>query len=153
MITLSNLHNTRYTKKPKRLGRGVGSGKGKTSGKGQKGGSSRSGYRTRLGNEGGQLEFFRKLPCKGFSNALFKVTYEVINLDRISQIFEDGETVSQETLRQKGYISGRKQKKVKILGKGDLTKKIAAFEVDAISSSAQAKLEKAGVPVTLIGNE
>jgi large subunit ribosomal protein L15 len=145
VIDLSNLTNTdRPKKNSKRLGRGIGSHKGKTSGRGQKGGGSRAGYRRRWGNEGGQLELFRKLPCKGFSNMQFKVTYDVVNLGTISEIFQDGDVVSFETLVQKGYISGSSTRPLKLLAKGELTKKVT-IEVDAISASAKAKLDTAGI--------
>lgn len=149
MITLDKLKDvTRERKKRKRVGRGVGSGVGKTCGRGEKGAGSRSGYKSRAGYEGGQFRLFMKLPIRGFSNARFKTEYDAVNLSQLNDMYEDGETVSKQTLLDKGFIKG-KSNGIKVLGNGELTKKVK-IEVRAISESAQAKLEKAKIPVELI---
>jgi large subunit ribosomal protein L15 len=152
MTTLNSLCNThREEKTPKRRGRGQGSKLGKTCGRGEKGGGSRSGYKRRFGNEGGNFPLYRKLPCRGFSNARFKVTYDVVNLNQLNAVFADGDTVNLETLTKKGFVSGRTDG-VKILGNGQLHKKLVMIEVDAISSSAREKLTKAKIPFKLVAN-
>lgn len=151
MTTLNTLSNThREEKTPKRRGRGQGSKLGKTCGRGEKGAGSRSGYKRRFGNEGGNFPLYRKLPCRGFSNARFKITFDVVNLDQIQQVFQDGEIVNLETLTERGFVSGRTDG-IKILGNGELTKKVS-IEVDAISSSAREKLTIAKIPFKLIAS-
>lgn len=144
--TLSN--SSKPTKVCKRVGRGPGSGKGKTCGRGEKGAGSRSGYKRRYGYEGGQFRMFMKLPIRGFNNANFREEFDVVNLAQIEFMYEDGEIVSRETLLERGFISGKSPKKLKILGNGDLKKKVK-IHADAISDSAREKLHKAKIPVTL----
>lgn len=149
MITLDTLMDThRYRKPRKRVGRGQGSKLGKTCGRGEKGGGSRSGYRRRYGNEGGNFPLYRRTPCRGFTNARFKTQYDVVNLAQIDEVYQNGEIVNLDTLTQKGFISGRTDG-VKVLGKGELTKKVT-IEVDAISESAREKLNRAKVPFKLV---
>lgn len=126
----------------KRVGRGPGSGKGKTCGRGYKGAGSRSGYKRRWGYEGGQMRLHMKLPNRGFSNVRFQQKLDAVNLAQIEKIFNDGDTVSLETLKQHGIISG-KSYGIKILGNGDITKKDLKVEAQAFSASAREKLEKA----------
>ena len=99
------LHNIQTpvgaTKTRKIVGRGPGSGLGKTSGKGHKGQNARSGGGVRPGFEGGQLPLFRRLPKRGFSNAMFKTEYAVINLSDLNK-FEDGAIVTPELLKEMG---------------------------------------------------
>lgn len=95
--------NEGATKTRKRVGRGTGSGLGKTSGKGHKGQNARSGGGVRPGFEGGQLPLFRRLPKRGFSNALFKTEYAVINLSDLNK-FEDGAVVTPELLKDMGLL-------------------------------------------------
>lgn len=145
-MNLHTLKNTsRREQKPKRRGRGQGSKLGKTCGRGQKGAGARSGYKRRWGKEGGQMPLFMKLPIRGFSNAPFRREYEVVNLAQIEFMYEDGETVNLQTLKDKGFISGRCHG-VKVLGTGE-TKKKLKFEVDALSNSAREKLAHAKVTV------
>lgn len=142
--TLHTLKNTtRPTKARKRVGRGIGSGLGKTSGRGEKGAGSRAGYKRRYGKEGGNMPLFMKLPIRGFSNFRFRREYDVINLEQLNERFEDGETVSIQTLKERGFISG-KTHGVKLLGSGELTKKLK-IRVQAISDSVREKLTKAKV--------
>lgn len=152
MSTIMPLHSLFNTSRPKkrrkRVGRGIGSGLGKTCGRGVKGAGSRSGYKTRARYEGGQLPLYRKLPERGFSNAGFKnPKMDCINLSRIEELYQDGDTVSLDTLRQKGYISGSSSG-LKILGNGELTKKVS-IEAHAYSASAEAKLKAASISYTL----
>ncbi|NGX39620.1 MAG: 50S ribosomal protein L15 [Chlamydiae bacterium] len=142
MTTLSTLKNThRYKKKVQRVGRGPGSKRGKTSCRGTKGSKARSGYKRRLGQEGGQLPLFRKLPTRGFSNARFRIPVLSINLSLIEERYSDGETVNFETLRQKGLAPRTIPGGIKILGQGELKKKVS-IEAHRFSASAKAKLEK-----------
>lgn len=148
MHKLNNLQNeTKVTKNRRRVGRGIGSGVGKTCGRGEKGAGSRSGYKRRLGYEGGQFRTFMKLPQRGFSNARFRKRLDSINLGQIEKIYNDGETVNIETLRQHGFINGNSYG-LKILGDGELTKKVT-IEADKISSSAKDKLQKANISFSL----
>lgn len=149
MTTLHTLSDTfRERKAPKRVGRGQGSKLGKTCGRGEKGGGSRSGYKRRYGNEGGNFPLYRKLPCRGFSNARFKISYDVVNLNQLNEVYKDGEVVNLETLTERGFISGRTDG-IKILGNGELTKKVS-IEVDAISNTAKEKLTKAKIHFKLV---
>lgn len=151
MMKLNELKNTSKVRKPrKRIGRGIGSGTGKTSGRGTKGAGARAGWTQRLGYEGGQMRFFMKLPERGFSNVRFQEKFETINLGQIESMFEDGDTVNQETLKDRGFI--RNKKKIKILGKGEISKKVK-IEANAISAGARDKLQKAKISFTLIENK
>ena len=128
--------------KVKRLGCGESSGHGKTSCKGNKGQKARSGSGTRVGFEGGQMPLHRRLPKRGFNNINFKTKVEVVNLSQIEKAFNDGDTVNEESLRQAGLIN-RACEQVKVLGLGEITKKVTLI-VDTISASAKEKVEKAG---------
>ena len=138
-------------KKPKRVGRGSSSGLGTTAGKGNKGQQSRTGTGVPyVGFEGGQMPLYRRIAHKGFSNYPFKKEYVCINLDQLEAKFNDGETVNKESLVAKGFVSKKSSEKalVKILGNGDITKKLTV-EVNKASASAKAKIEKAGGSVKL----
>ena len=137
-------------KKPKRVGRGSSSGLGSTAGKGNKGQQSRTGKGAPyVGFEGGQMPLYRRIARKGFSNYPFKKEYACINIDQQEAKFEDGATVDKASLAAKGFISVKSAILVKILGNGDLTKKLTVI-VDKVSESAKAKIEKAGGTVKLI---
>jgi large subunit ribosomal protein L15 len=137
-----NLRAPKGANKKKRIvGRGQGSGRGITAGKGNKGQQSRSGGKTYLGFEGGQMPLYRRLARRGFSNHPFKKIFQVVNLGEIEKRFEDGETVEPATLLAKGLAKGTVP--VKILGNGEITKKLS-FKVAALSASAKDKIEKAG---------
>ncbi len=131
----------------KRLGIGESSGKGKTSGKGHKGQKARSGGSIRLGFEGGQMPIYRRLPKRGFNNTAFKTVYGVVNLDTLEKNFSAGDSVNEEGLRKLGLVKGRFDG-IKILGRGEVTKALTV-EVDEVSESARAKIEKAGGKVVL----
>ena len=128
------------TTAPKRLGRGTGSGLGKTSGKGHKGATSRSGGGKRPGFEGGQMPLTMRLPKRGFTN-IFRKEYVAINVDRL-EIFEDGMVVTPVELIQYGIIKNVEDG-VKILGNGELTKKLTV-QANKFSASAKEKIEAAG---------
>ncbi len=124
----------------KRVGRGIGSGTGKTSGKGHKGQNARSGGGVRPGFEGGQMPIYRRLPKRGFNN-IFAKEYIAVNVSELER-FEDGTEVTAELLKESGVISKVKDG-VKILGRGELTKKLTV-KVAKFSASAAEKIEKAG---------
>jgi large subunit ribosomal protein L15 len=126
----------------KRLGCGESSGLGKTSGRGHKGQKARSGGGVRPGFEGGQMPLHRRLPKKGFSNQQFRPNVAIVNVAQLNAKFEDGEAVTNESLRQRGLVNGRYDA-IKVLGNGDLERKLSVA-VDAVSASARAKIEKAG---------
>ena len=122
-----------------RRGRGHGSGNGKTAGKGHKGQKARSGA-PRVGFEGGQMPLYRRLPKRGFKN---RNTLEIIAINVSAlEVFEDGATVSVDTLKEKGIIKNPKDG-VKILGNGELTKKLTV-QANAFSASAKEKIEALG---------
>ncbi|MCW2880473.1 MAG: ribosomal protein [Sphaerisporangium sp.] len=126
-----------------RKGRGEAS-KGKTSGRGTKGTKART--NVPLGFEGGQVPLQRRLPkMKGFSNFLFKTTYQVVNLDRLGELFPDGGDVNVDTLVERGAV--RKNQPVKILGTGDISVALNV-QAHAFSASAKDKIAAAGGAVT-----
>ncbi len=128
------------SKPAKRLGRGLGSGKGTYAGKGMKGQKARSGVRIRPGFEGGQLPFVKRMPHqRGFRNP-FRVEYQVVNVASLER-FEDGAAVTPEVLLAKGLVSTLKMP-VKILGNGELTKKLEV-SANKFSGSAKEKIEAA----------
>lgn len=148
MHTLSNLTNeSRPAKKRKLLGRGPGCKHGKTCGRGHKGDGSRAGYKRRWGREGGQMRLHMKLPQRGFSNFEFRNKFATINLSMIDNCYSDGEVVNLDSLIEKGLVHAR-ETQVKILGEGNITKKLS-FEVQAITSGAREKLQKANLSFTL----
>ena len=127
----------------KRVGRGHGSGHGKTAGRGHDGQLSRSGGGKGPGFEGGQNPLAMRLPkLGGFTNPN-RVEYAVINVGRINELFNDGDTVNGETLVEKGVIRSAFKSPIKVLGDGELTKKITV-QVDKVSKAAQEKIEAAG---------
>ena len=128
------------TTAPKRLGRGTGSGLGKTSGKGHKGAKARSGGGKRPGFEGGQMPLTMRLPKRGFTNK-WRVEYATVNVDRLN-IFEDGAVVSPVELIQAGILKNV-QDGVKILGNGEITKKLTV-KATKFTESAKEKIEAAG---------
>ena len=130
-------------KQAKRKGRGPGSGNGKTAGKGHKGHKARSGGQTQRGFEGGQMPLHRRLPKRGFTNAQFKKTYDIVNVSDLAK-FEAGTVVDWETLNKLGRTMRKDQTSgLKVLGRGDigvaLTVRAAKF-----SDSAVRKIEAAG---------
>ena len=128
------------TTAPKRLGRGTGSGLGKTSGKGHKGAKARSGGGKRPGFEGGQMPLTMRLPKRGFTNK-WRKEYVAINVDRL-EIFEDGQVVSPVELIEMGIIK-KIEDGVKIMGNGDITKKLTV-QANKFTATAKEKIEAAG---------
>ncbi|NLT39273.1 MAG: 50S ribosomal protein L15 [Clostridiales bacterium] len=124
----------------KRKGRGHGSGNGKTAGRGHKGQKARSGGGTRIGFEGGQMPLARRVPKRGFNN-IFAKPLEAVNVSKLD-VFDDGQTVTAQLLLEKGILS-KCTYGVKILGAGELTKKLTV-KASAFSKSAAEKIEAAG---------
>lgn len=125
----------------KRLGQGESSGHGKTSGRGGKGQTARSGSSIRIGFEGGQMPLIRRIPKRGFNNARHATVYLPVNLESLNQ-FEDGARVDAAILRKAGLANG-KSAGIKILGVGELTRKLTVA-AEAFSASAKAKIEAKG---------
>ncbi len=131
----------------RRVGRGTGSGHGKTCGRGHKGGGSRAGSTSVSLYEGGQMPLFRRLPKRGFNNYKFAKRCEIVNVSQLER-FEDGATVGVEQLSGAGLIDNIKSK-VKILGKGDLTKKLQVT-AHKFSKNAEQKIAASGGIVKMI---
>ena len=129
-------------RRPKRVGRGEGSGSGKTSGRGTKGCGARSGWKQRSLREGGQMPTFRRMPKRGFSNAQFETRYNVVNVEALETTYPAHFHVTPQALRESGLIRNLRMP-VKILGQGALTKQLT---VDAakFSRSAMEKIKQAG---------
>ena len=142
--------NEGSSKERMRVGRGIGSGKGKTGGRGQKGQKSREGVSI-AGFEGGQMPLHMRLPKRGF-NAPFSTDYNEVNLGRLQQAVDAGKLtgtdIDHETLKAAGLARGGKDG-VRVLGKGELTAKLA-FTVAGVSAGAREAIEKAGGSVNVI---
>ena len=126
-------------KNRKRIGRGHGSGLGKSAGRGDKGAGQRSGFKRRSWFEGGQMSIARRLPMRGFTN-IFKKEFQIVNIDKISSL--GLEQVDAQILKEKGLIRSA-LKPVKILGNGDIKKKVY-ITATVFSKSAKQKIEEAG---------
>ena len=133
----------------KRLGRGPGSGHGKTCGKGHNGATSRSGYSRNLAFEGGQVGLIRHLPKRGFTNALFRKRYDIVNLEEIEKHFGEGDAVRLEVIAERGILK-IEHGRLKILGNGSVTKRLEVV-AHAVSASARQKIEAAGGSVEILG--
>lgn len=129
--------------KPKRLGRGIGSGLGKTSGKGHKGQWARSGGGVRPGFEGGTMPLTRRLPKRGFKNAQFKKIYSIVNIKTLEERFESGAVVNAQVLKDMGILSKVEEYGLKILGDGELTKSLTV-QASKFTEAAVKKIEAAG---------
>lgn len=129
-----------------RVGRGTSSGNGKTSGRGQKGQKARSGGGVRPGFEGGQTPLFRRLPKRGFTNVNAK-EYALVNLDQLN-VFEDGTEVTPALLKEAGIVRNFKSG-VKVLGNGELTKKLTV-KAAKFSKSAEAAITAKGGSIEVI---
>jgi large subunit ribosomal protein L15 len=131
----------------KRLGQGESSGHGKTSGRGGKGQTARSGSSIRIGFEGGQMPLIRRIPKRGFNNKRFAIRYIPVNLESLND-FKDGAIVDEASMREPGIANGR-VKRIKILGDGELKRKLTV-KAHAFSASAREKIEKLGGTCDLI---
>lgn len=146
-MDLSSLKNTLGARKSaKRVGRGAGSGMGKTSTRGHKGQNARKGHKHKLGFEGGQMPLIRRLPKRGFKNPN-RVEYYALNVSKL-ECFENGTEITLELLHQHGLFAN-KFFGVKLLGKGELTKKLT-IKVNSASASAKAKVEAVGGSVEIV---
>ena len=145
-MNLSNLKPpTGQKHKPKRVGRGMGSGKGKTSTRGAKGARSISGYSIMRGFEGGQMPLHRRLPKRGFTN-IFKKEYAIVNLGQLEKLEGNDFTIAR--LAELGLVK-KLGSGVKVLAGGELTRAISV-EAHVFSKSAQEKLSKLGGSAKLI---
>jgi len=139
-MNLSNLRPPKGQKQKKqRIGQGMGSGRGKYSGRGAKGAKSISGYSKMRGFEGGQMPLHRRLPKRGFTN-IFHKDYAIVNVGTLEKL--EGDTFTPESLLASGAIK-RLQSGLKILGNGELTKKVNVT-AHLYSKSALDKIQKAG---------
>lgn len=140
---MPELRAPKNSRRPKRIvGRGNGSGRGGTSGKGHKGQNSRSGGSVRPGFEGGQMPLYRRVARRGFSNYPFKKVAQPVNLSVLAERYKSGETVSLETLQNKGVV-GRRTELVKILAGGEIKKKLNVKGLK-VSAAAAEKIIAAG---------
>ncbi|MCL2525769.1 MAG: 50S ribosomal protein L15 [Coriobacteriia bacterium] len=131
------------TKGRKRVGRGHGSGHGGRSGRGQDGQGSRAGGTKGPGFEGGQLPLYQRLPKLGGFVSHNRVEYAVVNVGRLEELFADGDVITPEVLAEKGAIKSATKLPVKILGDGELTKKLT-IKVEKVTAGAKEKIENAG---------
>lgn len=133
--------NEGATKIAKRKGLGIGTGNGKTAGRGQKGQKARSGYSHKAGFEGGQLPLYRRLPKRGFKNAMFKTEYATINLSDLNR-FENDTVVTPELLKETGLLK-KQLDGIKVLGNGKLEKKLTV-KANSFSNTAKQQIEANG---------
>jgi len=141
-MSLNNLRPPKGAKHSKmRVGRGHGSGQGKTAGRGHKGAQSRSGWGKKRGFEGGQMPLHRRVPKRGFNN-IFRIEYAVVNLDTLVEVFDAGSDVTPELLRERGLVR-EKRALIKVLGRGDVTKKLTV-RAHKFSETAAQKIAAAG---------
>lgn len=136
--SLANADGARRSRR--RVGRGMGSGSGKTSGRGHKGQKARKGASLKAGFEGGQMTLIRRLPKRGFENPV-REAYTPVNVAKLDR-FDDGSDVTIDVLRQGGLVR-RRTGAIKILGKGELSKKLTVH-AHAFSQSAREKIEAVG---------
>ncbi len=139
--------NPGSTHRRKIVGRGPGSGNGKTAGRGEKGQKARSGASIKPWFEGGQNPLYKRIPRRGFNNARFTTRYAVVNVEDLN-IFEDNTTVTPELLREKGLVK-KELNGIKILGSGELTKKLVV-KANVFTNTAIAKIESNGGKVEVI---
>ena len=139
--------NIGATHAKKRVGHGPGSGLGKTSGRGQKGQKARSGGSINPVFEGGQLPLYRRLPKRGFSNYPFKKEYAVINLSDLN-VFEDGTVVTPTLLKERGIVK-KQLSGIKVLGEGQLEKKLTV-QAHKFSKNAIDRINESGSKAEVI---
>ncbi len=146
-MKLSEIKAPSGRKYAKRVGRGPGSGTGKTSGKGGKGQTARTGKgKPRVGYEGGQMPMYRRIPKRGFCN-IFAKKFNEVSLSALEQ-FDNGTVVTAELLKEAKVVKNIKDG-IRILGNGDITKKLTV-KANHVSASAKEKIEKAGGSVEII---
>ena len=145
-MKLHELTNLEATDR-KRRGRGPGSGNGKTAGKGHKGQNARSGGGVRPGFEGGQLPLYRRLSKRGFNNYNFRTVYATVNVSDLG-IFDEGTVVTVELLKEVGLVT-KELDGVKVLGNGELTKKLTV-KANKFSETAKEKIENVGGTIEVI---
>ena len=146
-MDLANIMSVGKRKKKVRVGRGSGSGAGKTSGRGFNGAASKRGFGGLLHREGGQMPLIRRIPKRGFKNSLFRVAYDVVNLDDLAEFA--GAPITPALLAEKGVTADR-HGRLKVLARGEI--KVALdVSAHAFSASAKEKIEKAGGKATVIG--
>lgn len=141
-MKLENLPKSKETKATKRVGRGPGSGMGKTATRGENGQKSRSGASIPAWFQGGQTPLHRRIPIRGFNNKNFTTRYAVINLSDLEKFFNDGDVVTPEVLKERKIIK-KQLSGVKVLGNGELTKKLTV-KANRFSSKAVTKIENSG---------
>jgi len=134
-------------RKPRRVGRGPGSGRGCTSGRGMNGQGSRSGVGGGLGFEGGQMPLYRRLPKRGFTNAPFRVTCDIVNVGALSTAFPQGGAVDLAALKA-AHLIKKHAERLKVLGQGEIAVAVQ-LKADGVSASARAKIEAAGGSIEL----
>ena len=135
-------------KKRRRIGRGNGSGYGKTSGRGHKGCGQRPGSSVRPTYEGGQMPLFRRIPKRGFNNVNFARAYEIVNVSQLENVFDEGTTIGVADLAKAGLVDST-ESRVKILGDGELTKKLSVA-AQKFSKSAEQKISGCGGTVKVV---
>ena len=149
-MDLSNLKPSERSKfSKKRVGRGQGSGNGVQAGRGHKGAKSRSGFKNKRGFEGGQMPLHRRIPTRGFHNG-FRTEYAVVNLDTLTERFEDGTVVTPELLRERGVIS-HARRPIKVLARGDIGKRLTV-RAHKFSGKAAEKIAAAGGATEVLGS-
>lgn len=136
------------SKKPRRVGRGIGSGRGKTSQRGHKGQGSRSGSSMNPVFEGGQMPLVRRVPKRGFNNKKFADQVVAVNIGDLDLIFSENEAITPKSMKEKGVVK-KVFDKIKILGDGKLSKALH-ITAHAFSASARQKIETAGGKITLL---
>jgi large subunit ribosomal protein L15 len=141
-MPLNNLRPPKgATHAKKRIGRGQGSGSGKTAGRGHKGAKSRSGFKFKRGFEGGQMPLHRRVPKRGFHN-LFRVEYDVINLDTLDANYDAGTVITADLLREQGLVNAGRRP-LKVLGRGEIGKALTV-RAHKFSGKAAEKIAAAG---------
>ncbi len=141
-MKLNSLPKTYELKETKRVGRGPGSGMGKTSTRGQKGQKSRSGVSISPWFQGGQSPLYRRIPKRGFKNTRFEIKYATINVGQLNKLFNDGDVITPEVLKERGIIK-KQLSGIKVLSAGVIDKKLT-IKAQRFSSSAVTKIEAAG---------
>jgi large subunit ribosomal protein L15 len=147
-MILNDIHRgVQKNRKPKRIGRGIGSGHGKTSGRGHKGAGSRAGFSMRPTFQGGQMSLVMRTPKRGFNNR-WGQTVAVVNVGELNEAFKSGENITPEILVARNLAKGRFDQ-LKVLGDGEVTKKLNVTS-HLFSQSAREKIEKAGGQVVVL---